>query len=65
MQIEVSERCRQLQNKWKLLIPSTNSRTNDFTKPVGFYYDGNVRIAEPGNVAQNLLVALHSIQRKS
>ena len=36
-------------NKWKLLIPKAPiAGQTDFTKPVGFYYDGNVRIAEPG-----------------
>jgi len=35
--------------KWKLLIPkSPIAGQTDFTKPVGFYYDGNVRIAKPG-----------------
>ena len=36
-------------NKWKLLIPPAPiAGQTDFTKPVGFYYDGNVRIAKPG-----------------
>lgn len=35
--------------KWKLLIPKAPiAGQTDFTKPVGFYYDGNVRIAKPG-----------------
>ena len=35
--------------KWKLLIPkSPIAGQTDFTKPVGFYYDGNIRIAKPG-----------------
>jgi len=36
-------------NKWKLLVPKAPiaGQTN-FTKPVGFYYDGNTRIAKPG-----------------
>jgi len=35
--------------KWKLLIPPAPiAGQTDFTKPVGFYYDGNVRIAKPG-----------------
>lgn len=36
-------------DKWKLLIPkSPIAGQTDFTKPVGFYYDGNTRIARPG-----------------
>lgn len=38
-------------NKWKLLIPITPiAGQTDFSKPVGFYYDGNVRIAKPGEI---------------
>jgi hypothetical protein len=37
-------------NKWKLLVPkSPIAGQTDFTKPVGFYYDGNIRIAKPGD----------------
>ena len=36
-------------DKWKLLIPKAPiAGQTDFTKPVGFYYDGNTRIARPG-----------------
>lgn len=36
-------------NKWKLLLPkSPIAGQTDFSKPVGFYYDGNTRIAKPG-----------------
>ena len=36
-------------NKWKLLLPITPiAGQTDFSKPVGFYYDGNTRIAKPG-----------------
>lgn len=35
--------------KWKLLIPPAPiAGQTDFSKPVGFYYDGNVRISKPG-----------------
>lgn len=36
-------------NKWKLLLPITPiaGQTN-FSKPIGFYHDGNVFIAKPG-----------------
>lgn len=36
-------------SKWKLLLPiAPIAGQTDFTKPIGFYYDGNVRIAKPG-----------------
>ena len=39
----------QYMNKWKVLIPPAPiAGQTDFSKPVGFYYDGNTRIAEPG-----------------
>ena len=38
-----------LLEKWKLLVPrSPIAGQTDFTKPVGFYYDGNTNIAKPG-----------------
>ena len=38
-----------LLDKWKLLVPKAPiAGQTDFTKPVGFYYEGNTRIAEPG-----------------
>lgn len=36
-------------DKWKLLLPKTPiAGQTDFSKPVGFYYEGNTRIAKPG-----------------
>lgn len=36
--------------KWKFLIPKAPiAGQTDFTKPVGFYYEGNTRIAAPGD----------------
>jgi len=36
-------------NKWKLLIPPAPiAGQTDFSKPIGFYYEGNTRIAKPG-----------------
>lgn len=45
--------------KWKFLVPkSPIAGQTDFTKPVGFYYDGNTRIAKPGECCtQSWLVA--------
>ncbi len=38
-----------LLNKWKLLIPRAPiAGQTDFSKPVAFYYEANVRIAKPG-----------------
>lgn len=38
-----------LLDKYKLLIPRAPiAGQTDFAKPVGFYYDGNTRIAKPG-----------------
>lgn len=38
-------------NKWKLLIPKAPiAGQTDFSKPVGFYYHGNVIIAKPGEI---------------
>lgn len=35
--------------KWKLLVPKAPiAGQTDFSKSVGFYYDGNTRIAKPG-----------------
>ena len=48
-----------LMNKWKLLVPrSPIAGQTDFTKPVGFYYDGNTAIVPPGTVCtESYLVA--------
>jgi len=36
-------------NKWKLLVPKAPiAGQTDFSKPVGFYYDGNTKISKPG-----------------
>ena len=38
-----------LLDKWKLLVPPAPIAVQtNFSKPVGFYYDGNTRIAKPG-----------------
>jgi site-specific DNA-methyltransferase (adenine-specific) len=46
-------------NKWKLLVPKAPiAGQTDFSKPVGFYYDGNIRIAKPGECcSESWLVA--------
>jgi site-specific DNA-methyltransferase (adenine-specific) len=49
-------------DKWKLLIPfAPIAGQTDFSKPVGFYYDGNLKIAKPGEVCtESYLVAFAS-----
>lgn len=38
-----------LLDKWKLLVPPAPiAGQTDFSKPVGFYYEGNTRIVKPG-----------------
>ena len=38
-----------LLDKWKLLVPPAPiAGQTDFSKPVGFYYNGNTKIAKPG-----------------
>ena len=46
-------------NKWKFLVPKAPiAGQTDFSKPVAFYYDGNTRIAKPGEVcSESWLVA--------
>lgn len=49
-------------DKFKLLIPRAPiAGQTDFSKPVGFYYEGNVRIAKPGEICtESWLVAYSS-----
>lgn len=48
-----------IKEKWKLLIPAAPiAGQTDFSKPVGFYYNGNTRIAKPGEICtESWLVA--------
>jgi site-specific DNA-methyltransferase (adenine-specific) len=54
-------------DKWKLLIPfAPIAGQTDFSKPVGFYYDGNIRIAKPGEICtESYLVAFASNSEQS
>lgn len=54
-------------DKWKLLIPfAPIAGQTDFSKPVGFYYEGNIRIAKPGEVCtESYLVAFASSSEQS
>lgn len=47
--------------KWKFLAPrSPIAGQTDFTKPVGFYYDGNTRIIPPGTCCTESFIVLYS-----
>lgn len=47
--------------KWKMLLPAAPiAGQTDFSKPVGFYYDGNVRIAKPGEVCTESWIVAHT-----
>ncbi len=46
-------------NKWKFLAPKAPiAGQTDFTKPVGFYYEGNTRIAKPGECCTESFIVL-------
>jgi site-specific DNA-methyltransferase (adenine-specific) len=48
-----------LLNKWKFLAPkSPIAGQTDFSKPVGFYYDGNTRITKPGECCTESFIVL-------
>ena len=50
-----------LLDKWKFLAPrSPIAGQTDFTKPVGFYYDGNTRIVPPGTCCTESFLVLFS-----
>ena len=50
---------KNLLNKWKFLVPKAPiAGQTDFSKPVGFYYNGNTIIAKPGECCtESLIVA--------
>lgn len=48
-------------DKWKFIAPrSPIAGQTDFSKPVGFYYDGNTRILPPGTCCTESFVVLHT-----
>jgi site-specific DNA-methyltransferase (adenine-specific) len=50
-------------SKWKLLIPPAPiAGQTDFSKPVGFYYDGNTRIAKPGECCTESWLVARSLR---
>lgn len=62
---EINDRYK-IKDNWKLLIPkSPIAGQTDFSKPVGFYYEGNVIIAKPGEICtETYLVAYSSRSRE-
>ncbi|WP_085449750.1 hypothetical protein [Halalkalibacter krulwichiae] len=54
-----------LLDKWKLLAPrSPIAGQTDFTKPVGFYYEGNIRIVPPGTCCTESFLVLFASDSK-
>ena len=54
-----------LLDKWKFLAPPTPiAGQTDFSKPVGFFYDGNTRIAEPGECCTESYLVLGAFNTK-
>lgn len=52
-------------NKWKFLVPRAPiAGQTDFTKPVGFYYEGNTKIAEPGTCCTESYLVLGAFDTK-
>lgn len=48
-----------LLDKWKFLAPKAPiAGQTDFSKPVGFYYDGNTRISKPGECCTESFIVL-------
>ena len=55
----------EFKQKWKLLIPfAPIAGQTDFSKPVGFYYEGNIKLGKPGEVcSETYLVAFASLDK--
>lgn len=54
-----------LLDKWKFLAPrSPIAGQTDFTKPIGFYYDGNTRIVPPGTCCTESFIVLFASDSK-
>lgn len=55
-----------LLGKWKFLAPrSPIAGQTDFSKPVGFYYDGNTKIVPPGTCCTESFLVLFSADTKA
>lgn len=61
---DVTDRYK-ITDKWKLLIPfAPIAGQTDFSKPVGFYYEGNVIFAKPGEICSETYLVAYSSQDK-
>ncbi len=55
----------ELLNKWKFLVPKAPiAGQTDFSRPVGFYYDGNTRIAKPGECCTESFIVAGAFSTK-
>jgi site-specific DNA-methyltransferase (adenine-specific) len=64
-QVEVTDD-NKLLDKWKLLVPPAPiAGQTDFSKPVGFYYDGNTRIAKPGECCTESFIVAGAFSTES
>lgn len=53
----------ELLNKWKFLAPKAPiAGQTDFSKPVGFYYDGNTIVARPGECCTESFIVLGAFE---
>ncbi len=54
-----------LLNKWKFIVPrSPIAGQTDFTKPVGFYYDGNTYLLAPGECCTESFIVVGAFDTK-
>lgn len=55
----------ELLDKWKLLVPPAPiAGQTDFSKQVGFYYDGNTKIAKPGECCTESFIVAGAFSTK-
>ena len=54
-----------LLDKWKIIVPrSPIAGQTDFTKPVGFYYDGNTFLLKPGECCTESFIVAGAFETK-
>ncbi len=61
---DISDRFK-VKDKWKLLIPPAPiAGQTDFSKPIGFYYEGNTLIAKPGEICTESWLVAYAAKSK-
>tara|TARA_B100002049_G_scaffold83872_1_gene61892 strand:+ start:5605 stop:7098 length:1494 start_codon:yes stop_codon:yes gene_type:complete len=61
---DINDRLK-IKHKWKLLIPkSPIAGQTDFSKPVGFYYDGNIKIIKPNEICTETYIVAYASDDK-